>query len=172
MLLGGGLLLIVAWWMWNARDTVQVPVAFIRLAEAVDDGDAGDVIACLHPDYAWDQHWPILAERRDELRALLGGSADPDLERPRGLARATLRRLFVLHTFNRLVLTWRLRTWRRLPDGDVEAVVDLSLDAPQGSLAAFHPPATGVRFRLRGYGLTSRLRIIGHDPLPVRIPTT
>ena len=170
-LLGGLVLLLASWWAWNARDAVQVPAAFAALAEAVADGDAGDVVACVHPDYDWQRTWPEIAARQGELRTALGGSNDPELDRPRGLARAGLRRLFALHIVNRLELTWRLQSWRALPDGSIEAVVDLGLDAPQGSLATIRPMATGLRFTLKRYGLSPRLRILAHDPLPVRVPT-
>lgn len=162
------LALLLAWWGLNARASVQVPATFARLAEAFADNDAAAVVACMHPDYDWRGQWPEAFARQEQLRAALGNG--PELSSPRGLAQAGLKRLLALHVLNRLELTWAITAVEERPDGLVVVRADLGLDAPNGSLAAIRPPAQGLHFTLRRYGIGGRYRILRHDPIPVRPP--
>jgi hypothetical protein len=168
-LAAAALLAFVAIWWIRARSLeAQVPACFAALAEALADNDAGAVVACLHPDYGFARQWPEVWERRESLRGLLRAGEEADSDR--GLARAGLKRLLALHALNRLELAWKVASWRELGDGTVEVRADFGLDAPNGSICAIRPPLQGHRFVLARYGIAARLRILAHDPLPVRPP--
>ena len=158
------------WWLHLRRPSVQVPATFAHLAEAFADNDAAAVVASLHPDYDWQAAWPTIFNHQDDLKAMLGKSNDPELDRPRGLAKAGLRQWFLQHITNRLELTWAIQEWRERDDGTIECFADLSLTAANGSIIKIEPPLKRHRFILAGYGIGPRLRILSHDQIPVKMP--
>jgi hypothetical protein len=160
----------LGWWLHLRRPEVQVPATFARLAEAFADNDAAGVVATLHPDYDWQAAWPTVFNHQDDLKAMLGKSNDPELDRPRGLAKAALRQWFIQHITNRLELTWTVREWRANDDGTITCFADLSLNAANGSLVKIDPPLQRHRFVLAGYGIGPRLRILSHERIPVQLP--
>lgn len=159
-------LLAALWWLDARRPAVAVPACFARLADALAGNDADGVLACLHPDYGFRSQWPGLWERAEGLRSVLG----PVPESERGLARAGLVRVFAFHALNRLQPVLSVREWRELEDGRIEARCDLALDSAQGGPIALRPPLRSHRFVLARFGLSPRLRILAHDPIPVRTP--
>ena len=158
------------WWLHHRRNSVQVPATFARLAEAFADNDASAVVGTLHPDYDWAAQWPTVFSHQDELKALLGGSTkNPELDRPRGLARAGLRQWFLQHITNRLELTWTVHQYTVGEDDTITVLADIELAASNGSVIKL-APLRRHRFVLQGYGIGPKLRILRHDPIPVTMP--
>ncbi len=146
--------MFLAWDQWRRRPAVQVPGLFIRLAQAVDDRDAADVLLCVDQDYDFAGKWPDLF-------------TDP--KRARGEAQRLLALAF-FHTRSEDVrCTWTVHAFTAQVDGDVSA--DVSLSVTGGPFTEAMPALSHHAFTLRrGSWITGRYRIADHAPFALRVP--
>lgn len=145
------ILILIGWHRGSER---QARLCFERLAQAIADGDAGDVLGEVHADYDFRRHWPALG---GDL--LEGGE-------PRAQVLRGLLWLFQAHRDEPLSLAVDLQAITVRDDGQVEVIATLVLSS-SGGLPFQIGPIQRHRFRLAREGLFA-LHIIDHDPISLQ----
>ncbi len=134
------------------RPSVQVPLAFERLAEGVRDRDASSVLSAVHIDYDFTGKWPGLFN---------------DKATARSSASRLLTQAFLMGRDSKPELTYTISAMQDLGDGRWEAIVDLAITGRPFQDAV--PALKRHRFVLqRGSPITGRWRIVDHDPFEIR----
>jgi hypothetical protein len=147
-------IIVVAWEHHRRSAAVQVPAVFARLAEAIQDRGAADVLATVHRDYQFSARWPQLF---------------PDADKARGRAQQLLGMAFFHTRSEPITCEWTLHEWTQQPDGTVIALVSLTVAG--GPFTQAVPPLVRHRFELtRSSPLTGFYRISGHDPFALQVP--
>lgn len=133
---------------------VQVPLTFARIAQAIADHDAADLMACVDREYDFTGKWPQVF---------------PDPTVARGNAQRDLGRAFLAQLQEPLTMTWTLHSQQTMPDGSIRAVVSLKVSG--GLFSRVIPELHQHQFILRrGSLLTGRYRIRDHAPFTLDVP--
>ena len=153
-------LLIIMWFLWWSRTQVQANRTFALLKSAIENGRAGSVMDCLHPNYDIRSAWPH--QLGEDAADLVNNST------MRMLVLRGLTGLFQLQNADPFIFTYTIATIEPQDDDTVAVTVTIALSTTSGHQPlTFTPTLTNQRFILAKDGWWPTLYVRSHPAFSV-----
>lgn len=152
--------LMICWFLWWSRASVQAERAFAHLKNAIEQGRSGAVLDNLHAEYDIKSAWPNQ----------LGGEGTEMVNKGamRLLVQRGLAALFQLQSADPFIFRYTITSVEAQPDGTVAVTVTLDLSTTSGNRPlTFTPPLTNQRFILAQDGWWPALYVRSHPAFSV-----
>jgi hypothetical protein len=153
-------LLIIMWFLWWSRASVQADRTFALIKSAIENGRAGSVMDCLHPNYDIRSAWPH--QLGEDAADLVNNST------MRMLVLRGLTALFQLQNADPFIFTYTIAAIEPQDDDTVAVIVTIALSTKLGQQPlTFTPTLINQRFILAKDGWWPTLYVRSHPAFSV-----
>lgn len=153
-------LLMILWFFWWSRTSVQADRTFALLKSAIENGRAGDVMDGIHPNYDIRSAWPNQV-----------GEDAPDLANNSTMRMLVLRGLtglFQLQNADPFIFNYTIANIEPQDDDTVAVMVTIALSTQSGQQPlTFTPALINQRFILAKDGWWPSLYVRSHPAFSV-----
>jgi hypothetical protein len=153
-------LLIIMWFLWWSRTSVQANRTFTLLKSAIENGRAGSVMDCIHPDYDIRKEWPN--QLGEDAADLVNNNT------MRMLVSRALTGLFQIQNADPFTFNYTIAAIEPQDDDTVAVTVTIALSTKSGQQPlTFTPALINQRFILAKDGWWPTLYVRSHPAFSV-----